>query len=702
MRLLLSLVLILTGSALHAIDRPNVIFMMADDMGMGDSSAYQDFTGNPDEVQVATPNMERLARMGVRFTDAHTPSSRCSPTRYGLLTGRYPWRNRLKYWVLFGSQGDPMIERDRPTLATLFRDAGYRTGMVGKWHVGLRYRRSDGSPAAGWEDADLTRPLFDGPIDHGFEFARYTSRSHGTSGPDAGGGGKRKNGPAQAVGPGHLHGRDVIGATGKGKELVREGDAAYKLSELGGRHSGLAIEFLESHLAEGANEKKPFFLYYPSPANHGPYTPDETIDGKPSRGAARTVAGAPMDLRHDFIYENDLILGRFLDWLETNEDPRHPGRKLIETTVVVFTSDNGAEKDSDIASGPFRSNKGSIYEGGHRVPFLVSYPAGAIGDGSAETEGATSAELLCLTDMFATFADLLGKPLPDPRKGEKGAEDSFSVLPAWQGKKIDSRPPVFAHDHKEAKPDPAFSAVRVDNPQVGEKVWKGQWKLFFDASLLRAGTSRPVELYDLSRDQKEEVNLISKAEYEPLVNHLSRVARYHRNVGGHRLAELGAGEQVEFDLTADTGAFPGGSTVEGADLRTEQAGISLSLSVSDGEPHCNPRGLGSSGGAFKQVEGGESLTLSFDQDVVVQHLAVVAGNGRCGGYYQVGTKAPLAIYCVDGDIDDKDQSGVLSDLGVLRTDEALVLSSAPHLGSETPGQWRLRSISVRPLDPSGE
>ena len=154
--------------------RPNIIVMMADDMGMGDTSAYQDFTGNSDKDQIHTPSMERLARMGVRFTDAHTPSSRCSPTRYGLLTGRYPWRNRLKHWVLFGSQGDPMIEADRPTLATMLRDNGYSTAMVGKWHVGLRYRRSDGKPAAGWEDADLTQPLFDGPLDHGFDDCQFT------------------------------------------------------------------------------------------------------------------------------------------------------------------------------------------------------------------------------------------------------------------------------------------------------------------------------------------------------------------------------------------------------------------------------------------------------------------------------------------------------------------------------------------------
>ena len=250
---------------------PNVILMMADDMGLGDTSAYQDFTGNDDDVQLNTPNMERLARMGVRFTDAHTPSSRCSPTRYGLLTGRYPWRNRLKHWVLFGSQGDPMIEPGRPTLATLFRDQGYATGMVGKWHVGLRYRRSDGLPASGWSDADISQPLHTTPLDHGFDYCRFTSRSHGTSGPNAGGSATKNptkskrnsgktNGPQQSVGPGHIHGRIAVGATGKGKQLVSKGQNAYVLSKLGSRHSDHAIEWISKQVQSA----KPFFLYYPS------------------------------------------------------------------------------------------------------------------------------------------------------------------------------------------------------------------------------------------------------------------------------------------------------------------------------------------------------------------------------------------------------------------------------------------------------
>lgn len=695
MRVAFFLIPLLTWTG-FAVEKPNVIFMMADDMGMGDTSAYQDFTGNADNVQVHTPNMERLARMGVRFTDAHTPSSRCSPTRYGLLTGRYPWRNRLKHWVLFGSQGDPMIERDRPTLATMFHDEGYGTAVVGKWHVGLRYRNSDGKPAAGWEDADLTKPLFDGPADHGFDFVRVTSRSHGTSGPDPSGKGRKKNGPAQTVGPGHIHGSDLVSATGNGKELVSEGGNAYILSRLGGRHSDLAMDYLSSHLSGEANAEKPFFLYYPSPSNHSPYTPDEMIGGKPSRGAARTKAGEPMDLRHDFIYENDLILGRFLDWLENNEDPRHPGKKLIETTVVVFTSDNGAEKNSDVATGPFRSHKGSAYEGGHRVPFLVSWGAGEIGDGDPGTPGETNESLLCLTDMFATFAELIGSDLPDPLAGEKGAEDSFSVLDAWRGETVGQRPPVFAHDHKEAKDDPAVAAFRMDDPMVnGEKI-PGNWKIFFDASLLRSGKANPVELYELETDSREKVDRVAETDLQPLISELSRHALLHRNVGGHRLAAAKWGKREQYDFSAKEGGQPS-VTIHDTAVSAELETVSVRVDLSGGQPHFNPRGMGISTGKTRQVDDGETLTLTFDKNVVVENVEIVAGNGQCGGFYRIGDDAPNAIYCIDGDIDEKDQSGVLSDIGVVKTGETLILSSAPHLGSETPGRWRLKGISLRVL-----
>lgn len=669
----------LAGCSVERPDEPpNIVFMMADDMGMGDSSAYQDYTGNADSLQVHTPNMERLARRGVRFTDAHTPSSRCTPTRYGLLTGRYAWRNRLKHWVLYGAQGDPMIEPGRPTIASMLRENGYVTAMYGKWHVGLRYRRADGEPAAGWEDADLGRPLHTSPLDHGFDYARFTSRSHGTSGPHA---------PEQSSGngPGHIHGRTAVAATGTGKHLFTTGEDAYVLDRLGGRHSDNAMRFLARHVREEATRRMPFFLYYPANANHGPYTPDVSIGGVSVAGSASTKDGSPMDARHDFIYENDVALGRLLDWLRSTDDPREPASKLIETTLVIFTSDNGAEKDSDTATGPFRSNKGSAYEGGHRVPFIASWPRGGVGDGDPATPGTTSAAPIVLTDMYATFAEIIGAGLPDARAGETGAEDSFSVLGALRGAAPGERPPMMFNDHKEAGPDPAALAIRIDSPRVGGSVIPGQWKLFLDPSLLRSGTARPYELYNLADDPAETLNLIDRPGLKPLTEHLVRSATLHRNAGGHRLAELGLSPPISFDWS--TGA------------RFEDGGLNLSVSAASPGAALSrtAEGLGISGGESDAVDGGEALLARFDQDVVVESAAIVAGAGAVGGFYQVGSRAALAIYCVDGDIDSRDQSGILSDIGVLKAGDTLRFDSGPHHGTESGGSWRLRSLTVRPL-----
>lgn len=661
-------------------DRPNIVLMMADDMGMGDTSAYQDITGNPDGVQLHTPHMERLARLGVRFTDAHTPSSRCSPTRYGLLTGRYAWRNRLKHWVLFGAQGDPMIEPGRPTIASLLRDNGYVTAMYGKWHVGLRYRRADGLPAAGWEDADLTKPLHTSPLDHGFDYARITSRSHGTSGPSA---------PEQSVGngPGHIHGRTVVAATGNGKHLATTGEHAYVLHQLGSRHSDHAMEFLSRHVSDASTQGRPFFLYYPANSNHGPYTPDRAIGGVPVAGAARTKDGQEMDARHDYIYENDVALGRVLDWLEAADDPRQPGRKLIETTLVIFTSDNGAERDSDIATGPFRSNKGSAYEGGHRVPFIVAWPQGRVGDGDASSPGETSPEPIALTDMYATFAEIIGAEQPVARAGEIGAEDSFSVLPAFRGEALSGRPPLMFNDHKEAGADPAAVAIRVDDPRVGGSVVPGQWKLFFAPSLLRDGTARPTELYDLATDPGETTDLIARPDLAPLVEHLSATALLHRDAGGHRLAQHVASDSVRYDWAGS------------GDSGEQRLEIFVSAASQGSRLSRTAEGLGVSGGESDAVDGGEALLVSFDSDVLVESAAIAAGDGSVGGFYQVGARSPLAIYCVDGDIDHRDQSGILSDIGLLRAGETLRFDSSPHYGTESSGAWRLRALTVRVVQP---
>ena len=670
------------------LDRPNVVLFMADDMGMGDSSAYQFLTGNSDTQQIHTPAMQKLANMGMLFTDAHTPSSRCTPTRYGLLTGRYPWRARMKHWVLFGVQGDPLIEEDRPTLATLFRSCGYATAMVGKWHLGLRYTRSDGKPAAGWEDADLTKDVFDGPCDHGFDYARFTSRSHGTSGPDAGTTGPKaaknkkgnRNTPTQTNGPGHIHNRRIIGATGNGKQLANTGDLAYDLHSLGSRHSDHAMEFLTQHLRNRETSFDPFFLYYPSNSNHGPYTVDTEIGEKKIKGSGRMVSGDPASVRLDYIYENDVALGRLLDFLQETRDPRRPSRKLIENTIIIFTSDNGAEVTAKTATGPVRSNKGSCYEGGHRVPFIVSWPEGKIGNGDAESPGNKSDELVGLQDLYSNFSKILGKPLPNLKEGEKGAEDSYNILPAWEGKPLAHRP-MFYNDHKEAK-NGAACAMRIDNPIVEEKPIKGKWKIFFDDSLLRYGKAIPTELFELSSDPMESKNRIAEKGLKPLIQELITTARLHRNVGGHRFISIVPKKRLKFDWR---NPLPVPSP------------LTFFVSVKGGDGVRDEKGLGIKGKESERVEPGEAFAIRFETDVLIESIGITAGKeGSCGGSLRMGNRSALAIYCTDADNDAKDQEGIISDLGILKKGEMLILDPSPHWGVEAPGSWKLQSLTVRP------
>ena len=670
-------------------DRPNVILFMADDMGMGDSSAYQFYTKNSDDQQVHTPAMQRLANMGMLFTDAHAPSSRCTPTRYGLLTGRYPWRARMKHWVLFGVQGDPLIEEDRPTLASLFRSQGYATAMVGKWHLGLRYTQSNGKPAAGWEDADLSKDIFDGPCDHGFDYARFTSRSHGTSGPDAGTTnvrtGKNKKGdrntPTQPIGPGHIHNRRVIGATGNEKKLIDSGVHAYDLHDLGRRHSDHAIEFLNQHLRNRSSSFDPFFLYYPSNSNHGPYTAAKEIGGMKIRGASRMVSGKTASARLDYIYENDVALGRLLDYLEQTQDPRRPSKRLIDNTLIIFTSDNGAEVSSKTATGPVRSNKGSCYEGGHRVPFIVSWPEEKVGNGDGESAGKTSSELIGLQDLYATFANILGVRLPDLRNGEKGAEDSFNIFPAWQGKSLPSRP-MFYNDHKEGA-NGAACAMRIDEPRIGGQMVQGKWKIFFDDSLLRYGKAKPTELFELSSDPMESRNRLNEDSIQPLIQKLISTARLHRNGGGHRMIPIVPKKRFQFDWRKPLPV---------------PTPLTLFVSVKGGQAIRDGNGLGIDGHGSPRIEPGEALAIRFQSDVLIESIGISAGiGGSCGGSYRMGNRAPLAIYCTDADQDAKDQTGIISDLGILKKGEMLVLDPKPHFGVESPGSWKLQSLVVRPL-----
>ncbi|MGI9475019.1 MAG: sulfatase-like hydrolase/transferase, partial [Rubripirellula sp.] len=522
------------------------------------------------------------------------------------------------------------------------------------------------------------------------------------------------NTPLQSVGPGHIHGRDVVGASGEGKKLVDSGPDAYVLSELGSRHLSHAMTFLDDHLSETPD--KPFFLYYACNSNHGPYTPDRELQGVAVAGAATNVAGDAMDVRSDFIYENDVALGQLLDHLQETDDPRNEGKKLIENTIVVFTSDNGAEKAVKRSTGPFRSNKGSVYEGGHRVPFLVTWPTANVGDGSESTSGRSDETLIGLQDMFATFAEIAGAELPNYRKGETGGEDSYSVLGAWKGNRMPART-MFFNDHKEAK-DHAVVAFRQDDPVVDGRTVSGKWKMFFDESLLRAGTAKPVELFDLATDSQEKQNRLAEKDLASLVTVLKQAALEHRTAVGHRMVPIVGRERIHFDwlgkgvedqpgvtidmreatASASQGSFDMRVPVEGGrDIRMSVRASNRSGEMASGFD-VNRRGCGIVGGKANQVDSGESIEIVFDRDVVVESVAITAGNGVCGGSYRVGDRAPLAIYCVDGDIDSNDQSGILSDIGVLLEGKSLRLDSRAHYDVETPGQWRLGSITIRTLN----
>ena len=280
----------------------------------------------------------------------------------------------------------------------------------------------------------------------------------------------------------------------------------------------MAMGFLKRHLAGAGTRSLPFFLYHACHSNHLKHTPSKELGGVPVAGHSH-----PGGKRSDFIYENDVALGLILKFLENTDDPRWPGHQLLENTLVIFTSDNGAENKSKVATGPVRSHKGSVYEGGHRVPFIAAWKAGAVGDGIPETPGATSQFPIGLVDLFATFGEIVGEPLPE----SLGGEDSMSILSALRGQPPETRMPLIHHDHKEAgggsarNPKTAWLAIRVDNPEVGGERYPGQWKLFVDDGLLMKGKGTPRELYNLADDLAEERNRITESRLAPLVAHLA-------------------------------------------------------------------------------------------------------------------------------------------------------------------------------------
>ena len=444
--------------------KPNIIVILADDLGYGDPHCY-----NPERGRIPTPNIDALAAQGMRFTDAHSSSGVCSPSRYALLTGRYHWRTRLQNGIV-GVWGAPLIAPDRLTIAGLAKGRGYRTAAIGKWHLGRDWpigeekqdlfrnfpKGSVASPAhrAAWAET-FAKPIPGGPTTRGFDLY------FGTDVP---------NWPPycfiendRTVGiPSELLPAGLLGnhqASLPGPALP-----GWKLEAILPALRDRACDFIR----QGVSSDKPYFLYLPLTAPHTPLAVNR--EWKDKSGLKNDCA--------DLIMETDALVGRVLN------EVQRTGK--AEDTLVVFTSDNGfaayvgakdLERQGHFPSGPLRGYKTEVFEGGHRVPFIVRWPR-------VVKAGSVSRQLAHQADLIRTVSEILGSPLPD-----NAGEDSFSLLPIFRG---EDKP---ARTH-------AVSCAASGVPGLRD----GQWKLIFGPDP-KAPKGGDFQLYNLAEDLGETRNL---------------------------------------------------------------------------------------------------------------------------------------------------------------------------------------------------
>ena len=401
--LVISLLISMFGGNVFAQENPNIIIFLADDFGYGCTNPY-----GASEAFVKTPGLNRLAEEGRMFTDASTPSSVCSPTRYALLTGRYNWRTG-KVSGTYNHTDTLSIETNRPTIASMLKQNGYNTAHIGKWHLGYRSER---------EFNYYTKELSPGPRDIGFDYHFAVPVNNG------------------GVVASWVYNEWVVGLNEPipaGKERPAKNYSGKKLVDL---QAPFRDDFMaQSIMLDSAknwiqrqNSDHPFFMYYAFTAVHAPLTPGPQWQG---------TSGA--NFYGDFIQEIDGTVDEILNLLDS--------KGIADNTIVIFTSDNGWDSrwyfyDSFKApenpalvipqgfyeqlGGPFRGFKHSVWEGGFRVPYIVRWP------GNVEP-GTQCDEMINLIDTYATIASVLGVDMPSATGPNAGAEDSYNVLPAWLG-----------------------------------------------------------------------------------------------------------------------------------------------------------------------------------------------------------------------------------------------------------------------------
>lgn len=466
-----------------ASSKPNILFILADDLGYGDVACY-----NP-EAKAPTPHLDALARQGMRFTDAHSPSTVCTPTRYSLLTGRMAFRTG-KGGVFTGVGGPCLIEASRPTLGSMLQEQGYATALFGKWHIGMTFYDQDGKPInqggmKGVKRIDYTRAATGTPIQRGFDQFYGTVSCPTTDSLYAYVEGDRI--PVPPTGlldktnlPKHPYANDN-----------RRGMIApdFNLEEVDLVFLKKSQAFLRSHARQHPNQ--PFFLFHSMQAVHLPSFPADRFKGK-------TQAGP----HGDFIFEMDWIVGELMKTLDE--------LGLAENTLVMFGSDNGPEVPTVIAmrrdhqhdgARPWRGVKRDQWEGGHRTPFIVRWP------GKVKA-GTVCDEPLSLTDVFATCAAIVGAALP-----HDAAEDSFNMLPVLLGTqgKQPVRPYLLQQTWSLKMSLRQGDWKLLDHKGSGGNNYErtGEWGMK-QYALPDTDPHAPGQLYNLGSDPGETTNLYSK------------------------------------------------------------------------------------------------------------------------------------------------------------------------------------------------
>lgn len=468
------------GNLAETPSRPNILLILADDLGYGDVRCYNE------QSKVATPCLDRLAREGLRFTDAHSPATVCTPTRYSLLTGQMAFRVPRGGTVFTGVGGPSLIAPGRLTLASMLQRKGYATACVGKWHVGLTFRDQQGRPVrdngvAAVRQVDFSRRIEGGPLDHGFDSFFGTACCPTTDWLYAFIDGDRvKTPPAQPLDrsqlPRHPYANDCRAG------LIA---ADFPMEEVDVVFLNRSLAFLDTHVRNSPD--RPFFLYHSTQAVHLPSFPAKAFQGKSGAGP-----------HGDFIHELDYVVGELLAKLEQ--------LGVADNTLVIFSSDNGPETTSVVhmradhdhdPARPWRGMKRDAWEGGHRVPLMVKW-AGQV---RADT---VSSQTVCLTDVLATVAAIVGDELP-----KDAGEDSFSLLPALLGRDTQPIRPFLLH---QAFGGPNTLSIRrgrwkyIDHKGSGGNRYDlpGPLHAF---ELPETAPDAPGQLYDLEADPGETKNV---------------------------------------------------------------------------------------------------------------------------------------------------------------------------------------------------